>query len=158
VENDYIRLVKDYLRDVEYCRVAASNLHDSIKELEENLRDVSTKIASYEQNPGGNCELNAVEMESSRRIEQEQQLNDAVKNYQRLQNHLARVDRSLQCLTDEEQKALMYYYAERKSYLEIADRQNMSERSCRRMVREATRKMALMMFGLKSKENIIFVH
>jgi DNA-binding Lrp family transcriptional regulator len=52
----------------------------------------------------------------------------------------------------------MYYYAERKSYIEIADRQNMSERSCRRMVREATRKMALMMFGLKSKENIIFVH
>ena len=156
-KNDCLRLTKGYLRDIEYYRVAATNLQDTISELTENLRDVSTKIASYEQNPGGNSELTAVERESSKRMEMQDEQMKALKSLHELQKILTKVDRGLEHLTDEERNALMYYYAEKKSYLEIADRQNISERSCRRRVRDATRKMALMMFGLKSTEKVMFL-
>lgn len=155
--NDYIKLTKNYLRNIGYYQIAVANMTDDIKEMEESLRDVPTKIASYEQNPGGNSELNGVEAETERRQKERLRYEEQTQELHKLQRQVQKLERCIDNLPKEEKEAICLFYVHKLSYGDMMDSLHISHSTCRRRITNGTRAVAIMLFGDKADRQIQFV-
>ena len=157
IYNDYIKLTRDYLKNLPYYEVAVANMTDDIKEIQVSLQDVSTKIASYEHNPGGSGTMTVVEAEMEKRSEQASAFKKQAHELRKLQIQLAKINRCISNLPKEEKQAVNAYYINRLSYEDMAEHLGWSERTCKRRVKTATKAVTTMLFGHKAEANILFV-
>lgn len=154
--NDYIKLTKGYLKNLSYYEVAVANMTDDVKEIEESLKDVCTKVSKYEQNPGGFTELAAVESEVENRAEQASRFKLRAKELHKMQLQVKKLRRCIDNLSKEEKDALKLFYTYKFSYEDMADELNVSERTCKRRVETGTKAVAIMLFGDKAGDKIMF--
>ena len=156
--NDYVNLVKDYLRSYNYYKVSVKNMEEDISDREVALSGMSIKTTTYGTEPqGGTSELTPVERMADERIKLEQELAVLKQELSSVTTLLARIDRSIEELPENESELVKLFYIDGYSYQAIYDRKHFSERWCRNHLRDAEVKMAVMLFGLKAQERICFV-
>lgn len=155
--NDFIRLTKSYLRELDYYRQSVAILREKHDELSTKLKIIGAKIPAYAETVSGHSELTQVEAESEKRIEQEKALMRCTEDLTSLEKHIRRIEMCIDTLDDNEQEALKLYYRDKMTYSQLAMRLLWSERTCMRRVKEATKHIALMLFGEKSKESVLFL-
>ena len=155
--NDFIRLTKSYLREIDYYRQSVIMLQDRSEEMRTKLEAISAKIPAYSESVSGHSELTQVEAEAGKRIEQERCLQRCLDDLRSLNRHIERIEACIDTLDTREQEMVTLYYRQKMTYEELAERIGWSPRTCMRRVQEATRHIALMLFGEKSKDNILFL-
>lgn len=155
--NDFIRLTKSYLREIDYYRQSVVMLKDKSEEISTKLEGISAKIPAYAETISGHSELTQVEAETSKRIELEKSLTHCLDDLNGLKRHINRLESCIDTLDGREQEMIRLYYREKMTYEELAERIGWSSRTCMRRVQDATRHIALMLFGEKSKDNILFL-
>ena len=156
--NDYLTLTKEYVKELECFRAHVQNLNITLQELEPDRGLVSPKVtAGYGQNPGGSAELTSTEAEANRKIENERQLERVQEDLRKMESQIRKIENSIGSLPDEESRALILHYSQGLTYGELAEKLGWSPRTCKRRVKEATRKVAIMMFGNKTKERVKFI-
>ena len=155
--NDYIKLTKNYLRNMGYYQVAVANMTDDIQDMAEDLKEISAKIANYEQNAGGGSgELNAVESAAARRVEQADAYKQQVYELQKLQRQVRKLERCIDSLPKDEKEAVRLYYIHKLSYDDMVDSLHVSHSTCKRRIKSGTRAVAIMLFGDKAGNRIQF--
>lgn len=155
--NDYVRLTKDYIREADLYKVHEKIIVARMEDLEESIKDVSTKIVKYEQNPGGSSELTAVEAETEKRLNWEKELKQCADELKDLRRHINRIHESLAGLNTEEREMLRLHYRVGATYDEISDLMGWSPSTCKRRVRKAIDDVTLMLFGDKMRGNYRFI-
>jgi RNA polymerase sigma factor (sigma-70 family) len=157
--NDYIKLTRDYLRNIGYYRIAVANMGTDIKDLESRMRDVPIKIADYGAEPpgGGSGELNGVERAAESKLEVAEDYKRKSAELKQLSRQIDRLENCISNLPEEEQKAVKLFYIDRLNYGELACAMGWSERTVRRRVNSGTRSVAVMLFGQKAEKTVQFV-
>lgn len=155
--NDYVRLTKDYIKEMDLYEVHEKIIVARKKDLEESIKDVSTKIVKYEQNPGGSSELTTVEAETAKRLEWEKKLKQCDNELKTLRQHINRVKKCMEGLTQEEQEMLRLHYCVGATYEEMSDLMGWSPRTCKRRIHDIRDKVSLMLFGDKMKASYRFI-
>jgi RNA polymerase sigma factor (sigma-70 family) len=155
--NDYLRLTKSYLREIDYYKTSARLLREKISDIEADLRGISTKIASYESTHGGYSDLNGIEAGTERRMQQESNLAKSKAELKIMEKHIAHIDVCINTLPAEEQNALRLYYIDKLTYGELSQKIGWSERTCKRKVMDATKSIAWMLFGDNVNQDVLFI-
>ncbi len=156
--NDYVKLTRDYLRNIGYYRIAVANMSTDIKDLESRIQDVPIKITDYGlEPPGGGSELNGVEREAESKMEAEEDYKRKSAELKQLSRQIDRLEICIDNLPDEEQKAVKLFYIDRLNYGELACAMGWSERTVKRRVSSGTRAVAVMLFGPKAEKTVQFV-
>jgi RNA polymerase sigma factor (sigma-70 family) len=156
--NDYVKLTRDYLRNIGYYRIAVANMSTDIKDLESRMRDVPIKITDYGPMPGGGSgELNGVERAAESKLEAVEDYKRKSAELKQLSRQIDRLENCIENLPEEEQQAVRLFYIDRLNYGELACAMGWSERTVKRRVSSGTRAVAVMLFGPKAEKNVQFV-
>lgn len=156
--NDYLTLTKEYVKELECFRAHVQNLNITLRELEESKKLVSPKVtAGYSPTPGGGGELTSTEAEVNRKLEEERQYLRCQEDIRKMVTQIEKIENSISSLPDEDSRALVLHYGQGLTYGELAEVMHWSPRTCRRRVKEATKKVAIAMFGERTKEKIRFI-
>lgn len=158
--NDYVKLTRDYLRNIGYYRIAVANMNMDIKELERQIADVPAKVTpSYSATPGGGGGdgLNGVESAVESLLADEDDYKARVHELNQLSRQISRLETCIDALPPEEQTAVKLFYIDRLNYNELARVMSWSERTVRRRVNSGTKAVAVMLFGPKAERNVQFV-
>ena len=156
--NDYLKLTRDYLREYETYKNAVKTISQVVSDLRRGLAGQTIKTVKYDDIPGGGgAGLNSVEQAAEARIRDERRLLSLEQELGRLKTQVQRVGFALAALGAEEMAVVEMFYFQRLSYAVMATRIHMSERTCRRRVHEATQKIALLIFGVRTKERVMFL-
>ena len=156
--NDYVKLTRDYLRNIGYYRIAVANLDADINALVRKINEVAIKIPDY--GPalgGGSSELNGVESAVETKLGAEEDLQSKADDRKKLHKLIGRLESCIEHLPSDEQKAVRLFYIDRLNYGELACAMGWSERTVRRRVHAGTQAVAVMLFGLKADKSIQFV-
>ena len=148
--NDYIKLTREYLRNLGYYRVAVVNMTEDLRDMERSLGDA--KIASYEMNPGGGNELNGVEAKAEKALRYKEQ----ARHLHKLQRQVSKLERCIEKLPKEEKEAINMFYIHKMSYEDMMDSLHISRSTCKRRINNATRAVAIMLFGDRADKQIQF--
>ena len=157
--NDYIKLTRDYLRNIGYYRIAVANMDSDIKDLESQMQDVPIKITDYGLTPvgGGGDDLNGVERAAESKIIAEEDYKRKAAELHQLSRQIERLETCIDNLPPDEQKAVRLFYIDRLNYGELACAMGWSERTVRRRVSSGTKAVAVMLFGPKAEKTVQFV-
>jgi len=156
--NDYLTLTKEHLRNYVYYEQAITNLTADIADIQHQLADESIKTTSYGSDlPGGFNELNGTEQAADERIQLRTKYPDLIRSLNRIRKLMQHLQENIKLLPEDEREAIELFYCQRLSYSAMGRSTHMSERSCRRKVSTATRSLALMMYGLYSQEDVLFI-
>ena len=156
--NDYLKLTKDYLREYETYKAAVRAITQTVCDLRRGLAGQTIKTVRYDDVPGGGgAGLNSVEQAAENRIHDEDRLTALEQELERLKMQVQRVDFALAALGGEEMTIVEMFYFQRLGYAVMATRIDASERTCRRRVHDVTQKIALLIFGIRTKEKVMFL-
>ena len=156
--NDYLKLTKDYLREYETYKAAVRAITQTVCDLRRGLAGQTIKTVRYDDVPGGGgAGLNSVEQAAENRIHDEDRLTALEQELERLKMQVQRVDFALAALGGEEMTIVEMFYFQRLGYAVMATRIHASERTCRRRVHDVTQKIALLIFGIRTKEKVMFL-
>lgn len=156
--NDYLGVTRSYLRRYNLYAQYLNNVKDSVDEIDSRLATESISVSRYGTDPGGGgSELSAVERAAAERIILEQEKNELANNASEVMRLMHRVSSTISTLPEEEQAILRGHYLEGRSCTQLAMVNNYSERWCRKLLRQAESKMAVMLFGPKAAEDIFFI-
>lgn len=156
--NDYLSTTRNYLRCYNLYAQYLNNVKDSVDEINSRLATESISVSRYGNDPGGGgSELSAVERAAAERILLEQERNDLSGNAVEVERLMHRVASTICTLPAEEQAILRGHYLEGRSCTQLAMLNNYSERWCRKLLRQAEGKMAVMLFGPKAAEDVYFI-
>ena len=115
-------------------------------------------IAKYGDEPGGgNHELNGVEAAAEKNIAKSQSCAELTEEIKKVKGLLARIDRAIEQLSENEQYLIRGFYLEGKTWEELGYELAFSERWARDAGRKAVRKIAVMIFGMKAADPSRFV-
>lgn len=139
---NYIREASEYLKNYRNLKIAHENLVDEVTKLKADLSGY--KAINYSDMPHGTsivpddtiCNL------MFRFDKTKEQLAENKKA-------LARIEKSLSQLTDEERKVLEAYYVDELSDVEAAQKLHMSRATFYRVKGKAIRTLAVQLFGIK---------
>ncbi|MDY3915735.1 MAG: sigma-70 region 4 domain-containing protein [Selenomonadaceae bacterium] len=156
--NDYMKLTKEYLRNLGYYKEAERNISGEIQAIAHELGGVSinSALAGGEVH-GGSSELNGVEREAERRVKQEKRYGELLLERQSLQEQIDKLERALMALPPTEKDIVAMFYMSHMSYADMAVSLNFSERTLKRRVSDATRSVAYMLFGDRANRSIEFI-
>lgn len=156
--NDYLQLTKDYLRNYTVYQRAVSVITENISDLQAELSNESVKIASYgHSGGGGHSELNGVERAAAKRIRLNDTLQDLESRRKSLCRHLKNLNAAVAVLPEEDRAAVKMYYSDKINYRSLGELIHMSERTCRRRISKATRRIATVLFGMAAMQNVLFL-
>lgn len=156
--NDYLKLTKDYLREYETYKAAARAITQTVCDLRRGLAGQTIKTVKYDDVPGGGgAGLNSVEQAAETRIHDEARLAVLEQELERLKMQVQRIGFALAALEGEEMTIVEMFYFQRLGYAVMATRIHASERTCRRRVHDVTQKIALLIFGIRTKEKVMFL-
>ncbi len=152
--NDYIRMTKFYVRNINYFRVALDNLRMRSREFSEELNgyeDIPSPVVAYkERTSKGAAELTNVEAATEKRLSKTAQLKRIEYEIVRLEGFMSRMERALSRLPDEDKKLLQDFVIDRRNADAVAYNLHLSRRTLFRKRDEIMEKMALMLFGPKA--------
>ncbi len=156
--NDYLSTTRNYLRRYNLYAQYLNNVKDSVDEINSRLATESISVSRYGTDPGGGGSgLTAVERAASERILLEQERIDLAENAVEVERLMHRVASTLSTLPEEEQALLRGHYMDGMSCAQLAYNKNYSERWCRKLLRQAEGKMAVMLFGPKAAQDVYFL-
>ena len=156
--NDYLKHTKDYLREYETYKVAVKAITQTVCDLRRGLAGQTIKTVRYDDVPGGGgAGLNSVEQAAETRIHDEARLAALEQELERLKMQVQRIGFALAALEGEEMTIVEMFYFQRLGYAVMATRIHASERTCRRRVHDVTQKIALLIFGIRTKERVMFL-
>lgn len=156
--NDYLKLTKDYLRKYETYKAAVKAITQAVCDLRRGLAGQTIKTVRYDDVPGGGgAGLNSVEQAAETRIHDEARLAALEQELERLKMQVQRIGFALAALEGEEMTIVEMFYFRRLGYAVMATRIHASERTCRRRVHDVTQKIALLIFGIRTKERVMFL-
>ncbi len=158
--NDYLRITREYLRSYIQHQQAVKILTDDIDDIRGELSGKCGKMtASYSGQPGGGFqELTGPERTVDTHVNLRVRIAELYAYRRDVMEHLESMDRAIRSLTEEEQQMVKYFFHERKSYKDIAETLNLSERSCQRRVSHIVRQVAKSIFGALASEEVKFAH
>lgn len=140
--NDYLKLTKEYLKNMRYHEQALRNLRTDASTLEYEL----------------NCAAqSSIEKQSYVRDLKRQDLMRVQTSIIRLENHLQKMRESIHQLSREEQEIIDLVFIRRLTAIETGERVGLCERSVHRHVRSAIENLAAMIFGSVALDDIHFV-
>ena len=156
--NDYMKLTKEYLRNLGYYKEAERNISGEIEAITRDLGggSINSALAGDEVH-GGSSELNGVEREAERRVRQEKRYGELLMARQRLREQIDKLERALTALPPTEKGIMDMFYTSHMSYADMAVSLNFSERTLKRRVSDATRSIAFMLFGDRAMHNVEFI-
>lgn len=155
--NDYLRLTREYLKNMAYREQALANLKMDIGELESEVNGISVKSSSLSDMPKSQDGEASVERQYFILEEQKRQLSQLRTNSARLENHLRKLHGSMGRLPDDQQDVLRLVYLKGCTIAYAGSQLGLSERSCSRKLSTAVQTLAEMLFGACSRESIYFV-
>lgn len=157
--NDYINIMRNYLKSYNYYMQYLNNAREAVKDIDRQLATESIKVSRYgnEAGGGGSDGLSLVEKSASLRIQLEQEKQDLLSSSLAIESLMARITNTMQRLSPEEQKIVREFYLEEQTYESMARTHICSPRWCRKRLRLAEEKMALMMFGPRATDSIRFL-
>ena len=158
--NDYLRITREYLRNYIQHQQAVKTLTDDIEDLRKELSDTAGKTtASYSAQAGGAYqELTGTERMADTRMNLRVRIAELYAYRHDVIEHLERMDQAIRSLELEEKKMVELFFYERKSYKEISESINLSERSCQRRVGSIVQQVAKVVFGELANKEIKFAH
>lgn len=156
--NDYLSATRGYLKRYNLYAQYLNNVKDSVDEINSRLATESIRASRYGTDPGGgSSDLSAVEMAASERILLEQEKENLTGNALEVERLMQRVSSTISTLPEDEQAILRGHYMDGRNCTQLALANNYSERWCRKLLRQAEDKMAVMLFGPKAAEDVYFI-
>lgn len=157
--NDYINTMRNYLKNYNYYMQYLSNARETVKDIDRQLATESIKVSRYGNEAGGGSSdgLTLVEKSASLRIKLEREKQDLLSSSLAIESLMTRITNTMQRLSPEEQRIVREFYIEEQTYESMARTHICSPRWCRKRLRLAEEKMALMMFGPRAADSIRFI-
>lgn len=156
--NDYVSITKKYLREYHLYTQYLNNARATLADIDRQLTTESIKTSRFGGQPGGGMsELNAVEAAASKRIDLEKKRQMVCDEMFSVERIVSYIKGSLPKLAPEKQKLIKGFYFDRLPYKELAKQNAYCEQWCRKLIRQAEREMAIMIFGIKAGSNIGFI-
>ena len=158
--NDYISIVKEYLRGYNRYKVTVDLLQENIKKKEFELGlSVSAPISKYGNSMSGEySELNSVEKSVDKNNKMLQKIAIAQRDIRSITRMLNMVDKAVAALDERKQTAIKEFYFNKKTWIEVGNDMYVSEKTARDIGRIAVKEIASMMYGSVSDgENFIFI-
>lgn len=156
--NDYLKLTKEYLKNLSYHEQALKNIKADTKALEYELSNITLPGVQYSDEPrGGSPELSSVEKQAYVRDLKRQELTRLNVSAVRLEQHIHKVHDSVAMLPEEERVVIDLMYGEKLTAVVIGEQIGLCERSVHRRLRSAIGNLAVMLFGPVAAEDISFV-
>lgn len=154
--NDYLQLTRKYLRNYCYYCEAIKNLTQELDDIQAGLRAVSIASPGFGAG-GGRGDMTPTEREADLRIEQKNKYMELACERTTLKQQTEKLQSAMKRLSKEEQEAIRLFFFEGMNHEAIARTQMWSLRTCKRRVNDAVHKVALMLFGKRSKQTVAFV-
>ena len=146
---DYIRETKRLLQNYNKMKVAALNLTEEIKAQEMLLRDESIASIQYgDDRIGDTRELTSTEAAVVRRIKMEGHINDMRIRRDEIERTIRAIDRAFESLDDADVGLLRERYIRGRSWGEVAEAMNYTEKWAKEKGGKVLRDVALMLFGV----------
>ena len=148
---DYIRETKRLLQNYNKMKVAALNLTEEIKAQEMLLRDESIASIQYgdDRIGGGTRELTSTEAAVVRRIKMEGHITDMRIRRDEIERTIRAIDRAFESLGDADVELLQGRYIRGRSWGEVAEAMNYTEKWAKEKGGKVLRDVALMLFGVE---------
>ena len=148
---DYIRETKRLLQNYNKMKVAALNLTEEIKAQEMLLRDESIASIQYgdDRISGGTRELTITEAAAVRRIKLERHISDMRIRRDEMERMIRAIDRAFESLGDADVELLQGRYIRGRSWGEVAEAMNYTEKWAKEKGGKVLRNVALMLFGVE---------
>lgn len=147
---DYIRETKRILQSYNKMKVAVMNLTEEIEAQEMILRDESISSIQYGDDRicGGTRELTITEAAAARRIKLEEHITDMRTRRDEIERMIRAIDRAFESLDDADVELLQGRYMRGRSWAEIAEALNYTEKWVRDKGGKTLCDVALMLFGV----------
>lgn len=147
---DYIRETKRLLQNYAKMKVAVTNLTEEIEAQEMILRDESISSIQYGDDRicGGTRELTITEAAAARRIKLEEHITDMRTRRDEIERMIRAIDRAFESLDDADVELLQGRYMRGRSWAEIAEALNYTEKWVRDKGGKTLCDVALMLFGV----------
>lgn len=155
--NAYLRLTKEYLRNLVYYVEALKNISQELDDIESELGGVSIRTSGGSAIGAGGENMSCVEREAAGRMMRLDRYKELYLDRVRLLSQVQKIKDAVAKLPDDEQEAVKLFYCDHLGYEGMARCHHYSERTCKRRVFQATRKIAFMLFGSAATRNIAFI-
>lgn len=156
--NDYINTTKTYLKQYNLLIQYLENVRESLEDIDSRLTGGEVKAVTYDKGVRGSCcDVNGIARQVFKRMDLKDERERLQADTAPIERHIKRIESSLEQLTADERGILLDYYAKKLNYAQLVEKYHYSDRWCRRILRQAERKMAIMLFGTKATEPILFL-
>lgn len=157
--NDYLKLTKEYLRNLNYYREAEKNLASALTDINAELGSVSIKSsnATNDEVHGASLGLNSVERAAAYRINLEHRYAEIIVERGLLRKHIDKLTRAISTLPRAEQEVVRLFFIDRLSYTRISETLSYSERTIKRRMHNAIHSIAVMLFGDRANRRMEFI-
>ena len=147
---DYIRETKRLLQNYAKMKVAVTNLTEEIEAQEMILCDESISSIQYGDDRicGGTRELTSTEAAAARRIKLEEHITDMRIRRDDMERMIRAIDRAFESLDDADVELLRGRYIRGRSWGEVAEAMNYTEKWAKEKGGKVLRDVALMLFGV----------
>jgi RinA family phage transcriptional activator len=133
------QIINQWLEDYEAYKAGIENLKETIKDIAES--DMGIR---YSDDPKGSTnKFNSVVENAVLKIDKL----DIERRINAMKNIVNNIDRALESLTDIEREVVINRCMKRKYYYQFCYQINVSERTAKRIKKEALRKMSIVIFG-----------
>ena len=121
--NDYLKLTKEYLRNLNYYREAEKNLASALTDINAELGSVSIKSsnATNDEVHGASLGLNSVERAAAYRINLEHRYAEIIVERGLLRKHIDKLTRAISTLPRAEQEVVRLFFIDRLRYTRISE-------------------------------------
>lgn len=157
--NDYVQTTKRWLKNYNKFRITIENLQDDIASLrKQNETDANAPIAKYGDSLGGGTpELNTVETLAYRHSVREAEIAEKEQSIEAIERTMRKIDRAFDGLDGTDYALVHGYYIENKPWELVGSENFFSEKWAQERGSRAVRKMAEMIFGVKTDQQLRFV-
>lgn len=159
-DNDCVLIIKNRLRKIPFYNQYIQNTKADIEEIKCRLNSIPVAVSRYgidNVRGSGSDGLIGVEAEAEQRIKLQNRLRTLEYNLTEAESLLSKLNAGIEMLNDDEQVIIRSVFEEGVSFSNLQDKVNMSERTCRRICREAVQKVAITIFGPAAQEDIFQV-
>ena len=146
---DYIRETKRILGSYNKMKVAVMNLTEEIEAIERLLQDEGIATVRYGDEVGrGAGELTATEAAAARRIRMRGRITEMRERRDEMERLVRKIDRALFSLDDGDAELVRGRYMQGRSWAEVAEQLNYTEKWAKEKGGKVLRDVALMLFGV----------
>ncbi len=144
MRNNNINL--DKIKEVEKWLYTYKSIQAGIENLKEQLWALSDAGSGVDTTREAVSKTNKFSSQVEDTVMKMRLLEDRILN---MENKIIQVDRALESLSDAEREVIGYFYIQNKNYFEFTYKLYKSERTCKRIKRQALEKLKIALFGVE---------